>query len=306
MRTALILFIAPFFSTMAHAGPGEGTILVQKQGLFPAYAWVDGRPIGKIKKKKPLAVETSAGWHEVWYAADEDGIVTLCHGMVHVDNGGSANPLYRDRGCEGLTPGWPNGVSAFKGSEVTFRVDDDLDAWVSIDGGRSMALPDMPFSLNLAPGPHNFVLYDDVMDANVIDQGTVTLGPGETIPVTCTVGGCLGFDQAPVFIVELREAPAIQIATPGVSIDLSIGVGAGGAGMSVGVDDGSGGVRVGMGVDDGSGGAGMQLEVDVDDESGGVRVDMGVDDGSGGAGMQLEVDIDDESGGMHIDMDIDE
>ena len=208
--------------------------------------------------------------------------VTLCHGLVHVDNGGTVTPLYRDRGCEGLTGGWPDGPSAFKGAEVRFRVDGELDAWVSIDGGQPMAFPDMPFSLNLAPGPHNFVLYDDVMDANVIDQGTVTLGPGEMIPVTCTVAGCVGFDAPPVFIVELREAPAIQVATPGVRIDLAIGAGPTGAGMSMSVDDGMGGgasIDMGVDVDDGSGtGAGMRMNVDVDDGTGGgASIDMNVE-----------------------------
>lgn len=289
MRTALLLLVAPLFTVSAQAG-GEGTILVQKQGLFPAYAWVDGQAVGKVKKRKPLQVRTSAGWHEVWYAADADGVVTLCHGLVHVDNGGSASPLYRDRGCEGLSSGWPDGPSAFKGSEVRFRVDEALDAWVSIDGGQPMALPDMPFSLNLAPGPHTFVLYDDVMDANVIDQGTVTLGPGEMIPVTCTVAGCLGFDQAPVFIVELQQAPAIQIATPGVSIDFSVSAGPGG--VAVGVDDGLG--------------AGLRMDVQVDDgtDSAGVRMDVQIDDETGGAGMRMDVQVDDETGGGSVEMDI--
>jgi len=296
MRTALLLLAAPLLAVPAHASEGEGTILVQKQGLFPAYAWVDGQPVGKIKKRKPREVSVSAGWHEVWYAADSDGVVTLCHGLVRVENGGTATPLYRDRGCEGLSDGWPDGPSAFKGAEVRFRVDGDLDAWVSIDGSQPFAFPDMPFSLNLAPGPHTFVLYDDVMDANVIDQGTVTLGPGEMIPVTCTVAGCVGFDQPPVFIVELREAPAIQIATPGVSIDVNIGAGPTGAGMSVDVDDGQGGgagVRMDVGVDDGQGGgAGMRMDVEVDESesSGGVRMDVQVDDGMGG-GASLEMDV---------------
>lgn len=244
----------------------DGEILVQKQGLFPAFAWIDGQPVGKIKKKKPVSHTVSAGWHEVWYAADDGGVVTLCHGMVNVPAGGQVTPLYRDRGCEGLTPGWPSGPSAFKGAEVTFRVDDAVDAWVSIDGGQAMALPDMPFSLNLAPGPHNFVLYNDVFGESVFDQGTVTLGPGQTIPVQCTTGGCLGFDAPPVFIVELRESPAIQIATPGVRIDFNLSANGGGVGMGMSVQDGEGGgasVGMGMSVDDGEGG-GASIDVNVE------------------------------------------
>lgn len=256
----------------------DGTVTVQKQGIMPTWAWVDGQPIGKIKKRKPVTKPLSAGWHEVWYAGDPDGIVTMCHGLVNVPAGGDVSTLYRDRGCEGLTAGWPSGPSAFKGAEVAFRIDSALEAWVSIDGSQPYAFPDMPFSLNLAPGQHTFVIYNDVMQESVFDQGTVTLQPGQTLPVQCTTAGCVGFDAPPVFIVELREAPAIQVATPGVSIDFNMGVNVDGqgAGMSMSVDDGQGGgasVQVGAS----AGGAGAGMSIDVDDGTGGGNVDVSVD-----------------------------
>lgn len=253
MRTLIVLGLA-LIALPAHAEePAPGSLTVAKRGILPTWVWVDGQPHGKVKKKKPLDLRLSAGRHEVWYAGDPDGIVTLCHGVVDIQPARRSMTEYRDRGCEGLGMGWPDGPSAFKGAEVRFRVDDAVDAWVSIDGGQRYAFPDMPFSLNLAPGQHTFVLYTDVMDGNVFDQGTVTLGPGDMLAVTCTTAGCVGFDQPPVFITELHQAPHIQVATPGVSIQMNVDVDGGGqgAGMSMGVSiqDDEGGVSVGAGVE---------------------------------------------------------
>jgi hypothetical protein len=258
MRAVILAFGLAALSFPASAFAQNGTLLIQKQGLFPTFVWVDGQPIGKVTKKKPVSLNLSPGLHEVWYAGDDQAVVTLCHGLVNVQNGGTATTLYRDRGCDGLSPGWPRGRSAFKGSEVAFQIDDAVDAWVSIDGGPAMAFPNMPFMLNLAPGTHTFVLYNDVHQTSVFDQGTVTLRPGERLPLTCTVAGCVGFNIAPVLITELREIVSeIQLAIPNISLQQTFGPG--GISVDVRVDDGTGGT-VGTSMQVGPGGVDVKVE----------------------------------------------
>jgi hypothetical protein len=298
------LGVTALLATPAVAGD-TGTLLVEKQGMFQTFVWVDGRGYGKVKKRKPLSLEVPAGWHEVWYSADPDGIVTLCHGLVNVPAGGQGGSLYRDRGCEGLTEGWPNGPSAFRGSEIRFRVAESLDAWVSIDGSQSMALPAMPFMLNLAPGTHSIVLYTDNFEEQVFDQGQVTLRGGERVSVTCTPAGCTGFDQPPVIMTELREVPQIQPVLPGVSLSLAIDVSVDGAGVQMGasVREGSQGASVGVSAGAGPTGGGVQMEVDVDETTGGARMDVSVDDGmGGGARIEMDMEASESGGGVRVEV----
>lgn len=210
---------------------GSGTLTLYKSGLVPVRAWVDGVAQGKIRKeKKATKLTLDAGPHEVWFSMDDGNVVTLCHGLAEVPEGGDVTVSFRPTmtgfSCAGLRAGFPDGPTAFKGAFVTFRVDSAVDAWVSIDSGPRMAFPDYPFRLNLSPGPHTIVLYRDVMDESVFDQGTVTLQPGQQLPVTCTTAGCLGFDAPAVYITEIYEMEHIELATPGVSIDFSLDVSA--------------------------------------------------------------------------------
>jgi hypothetical protein len=158
--------------------------------------------------------------------------VTRCHGLVNVPGPGATVSITDMRGCEGLSEGYGDGAdSAFRGSAVNFTLN-NVDAWVQIDGGRALALPEMPFMLNLDPGTHTIVLWRDVMQESVYDQGSVTLAKGQFLPVTCTPGGCMGFDQAPqviqVFNVTNVTAPAdpgglnVNVTVPGLQMDLNM------------------------------------------------------------------------------------
>lgn len=208
--------------------PAEaGQLALYKKFPFAVHTWVDGRSIGKVKNKKNATfLDLEPGPHEVWFSGEGTGTVTLCHGMVDVPESGTAF-AYLGMGatqfnCNGLQPGFPNGPSAFKGGFVDFSVDTGVDAWVSIDGGPVFAFPSMPFELNLTPGSHTLVLYRDVHRESVFDQGTVTLQPGERLPVTCTTAGCVGFDAPPVMLVEYTRAPQIQLFSLSVSSSVHV------------------------------------------------------------------------------------
>lgn len=213
------------FALALFAPADAAELTLYRKGPIPVRAWVDGQPLGKIKnQKKATVTEVEPGVHEVWFAGEDTGTVTLCHGIVDVKESAE---VYLGIGaqnfrCNGLQPGWPDGPSAFKGAFVQFTVDAGDGKWVSIDGGQKFAFPSMPFELNLAPGPHTIVLYDDVHGEFVFDQGMVTLAAGQRLPVTCTPAGCMGFDAPPVVIVEIREAPHIQLSTPGVHIEIGL------------------------------------------------------------------------------------
>lgn len=199
-----------------------GSLAVYKKFPFAVHTWVDGRSIGKVGGKKNATVlELEPGPHEVWFSGEPTGTITLCHGMIDVPESGTAM-AYLGMGatkfnCNGLQPGFPNGPSAFKGGFVDFTIDSGVEAWVSIDGGQQFAFPSMPFELNLTPGSHTIVIYRDVHRTSVFDQGTVTLEPGQRLPVTCTTAGCLGFDAPPVVLVEYTQAPRIQLFSMSVS-----------------------------------------------------------------------------------------
>jgi len=180
-----------------------GSLTVEKKGPISLYAWVDGDEYGKIKGKAPLELDLPDGTHEVWLAIEKTGVVTACHGLVDVGPGGAVVIGKGTGKCEGLTPGYPTTGTAFKGASVQFTLSRDMSAWVSIDGGRALALPPIPFELNLTPGKHTIVLYQDAMASDVVAQGTVTVGQGQSLPVTCTSSGCVGWDQPPVTVVVL-------------------------------------------------------------------------------------------------------
>lgn len=228
---------------MMVAGSADaGTLTLYKRGPLPVHAWVDAVAQGRVRSaKKATHLTLPSGPHEVWLAADGPGVVTLCHGLVDVPAEGSVTVELQagltGLSCRGLREGWPNGPTAFRGALVDFRIDAAVDAWVSIDGGQPLAFPDAPFQLNLAPGPHTLVVYRDPDSGAVFDQGTVTLLPGQQLPVTCTPAGCIGFDVPPIFITEVYEHHDIVLATPGVAIDFSLDVGVSDRqGIQVGVD----------------------------------------------------------------------
>lgn len=214
------------FALLAPASASE--LVVYKNFPFAVHTWVDGKSIGKVKnKKKPTIVDVEPGRHEVWFSGEETGTITLCHGVVDVAADAKAE-AYLGMGatafrCNGLNPGYPDGPSAFKGAMIDFKVEAGDGKWVSIDGGQQFAFPSMPFELNLVPGTHSIVLYNDVHRTSVYDQGTVTLGAGQRLPVICTTAGCLGFDAPPVVIVEYQQAPSIQLWI-GTDIQIHAGV----------------------------------------------------------------------------------
>lgn len=200
------------FALATSAALAGGTINIDKSGLAFVWGWIDGAPIGRVKGgKEPMSYPVEAGKHEVWLAWDEVGTVTQCHGLVDVVEGGATTVVAKMLKCEGLTAGLPNGPTAFKGARVTFLLDSAVDAWVSVDGGQQLALPSVPFELNLAPGQHTIVLYTDVHQTAVFAQGVVTLDKGQEQRVQCTPGGCLGFDQPAILILGWDQVPAIQI-----------------------------------------------------------------------------------------------
>lgn len=220
MRTLPVLAALGLFSLGLSTTATAGTLTIEKKGLVPAFMWVDGQSIGKVKKKG-MEHTLSDGPHEIWVAGEASGVITRCHGLI---DGSATSFSITDRGCSDLAPGY--GASTFfKGAAINFSVDGQLQAWVSIDGGQKFAFPSGPFKLNLQPGQHSIVLYTDVMSDAVFDQGTVSLAPNSFVAVTCTTGGCTGFDQPPV-VIQMVEAPAssvsVDVQSPGLSIDINV------------------------------------------------------------------------------------
>ncbi len=210
-----------------------GTLSVEKKGLVPVFVAVDGVNHGKIKKKKPLVLDLADGMHEVWVSVEPSGTVTSCHGLVDVGPGGATVVADGAQRCTGLMEGIPASNSFFRGASILLNVDQELEAWVSVDGGQKLALPGLTYELNLTPGQHTIVLYKDIIDSAVLDQGTVTVGQGQRLQVTCTMGGCMGWDQPPVVVIVYeappppppRQAPrrggiSIDVSIPGVDVSI--------------------------------------------------------------------------------------
>lgn len=215
MRFVVLAALAFSASLVTSQTADAGTLTIEKRGMAPAFVWVGGDDHGKVRNRRPVELEVDEGEHEVWIAMENGGTVTRCHGLVNVPVTGATVSITDMSGCDGLTDGYGGGAdSAFRGSAVNFSMT-NVDAWVQVDGGRPLALPQMPFMLNLDPGPHTIVLWRDVMQESVYDQGTVTLAKGQFLPVTCTPGGCMGFDQAPQIIQVFNiAAPAPAVAAP--------------------------------------------------------------------------------------------
>ncbi len=232
MRFLTVAALALLASLTSTQTADAGTLTIEKRGMVPAFVWVDGDEHGKVRNRRPVELELDEGEHEVWVAMENGGTVTRCHGLVDVPGPGATVSITDMRGCDGLAEGYGDGAaSAFRGSAINISLT-NVDAWVQVDGGRPLALPQMPFMLNLAPGTHTIVLWRDVMQESVFDQGTVTLAKGQFLPVTCTPGGCMGFDQAPqviqVFNVTNVAAPAspgglnINVNIPGLQMDVNM------------------------------------------------------------------------------------
>ena len=213
MRTLVLAALA--LSATASAG----TLTIEKRGLMPGFVWVDGEEQGRTRNRRPMELELDAGEHEVWIAIERGGTVTRCYGLVDVPASGATVSLTDMHNCDGLRPGFGYGAdSAFRGSSVDFTIS-GVEAWVQIDGSQQLALPSMPFLLNLDPGTHTIILWRDVSMTSVFDQGTVTLEKGERLPVTCTLGGCMGFNQ-PAQKIEIYTV--IAPASSGISINVDM------------------------------------------------------------------------------------
>lgn len=229
MRT-LAALVALAVAAPSLAAP---TITIEKKGMYPNFIWLDGAPKGKVKNKKGMVLTVTPGMHELWVAYEDGATVTHCHGTVDVPEAGTFVGL-KMMGCDGLTLGAIGEKTMFRGAKVQFSQNGEVDAWVSVDGGRSLAMGGSQVDLNLAPGQHNIVLYNDVMGETVFDQGSFTLGQGQTLPITCTPGGCMGWEVPPVVLVVVPSSPLI-------SIDINQGgsatqVNVGGMGISTSVD----------------------------------------------------------------------
>lgn len=244
-------------SALANDNYPTGQITLYKKGMatmMSARGYIDGQPIGKIfGKKKGRTYDVAAGQHEVWVTIDDNGVFTLCNGLVNVPAGRDVIVEMSISGqnfvCSNVMPGYPNGPSNFRGTFVNMT--HTVDTWVSVDGGQRLALPETSLALNLSPGPHHFVFYHDVMDDTVWDQHTLTLDAGQSARVTCTEAGCLGFDAPPVQIVEIAAAPQLVLVggTPfsQVTTTTTTTTGGGGIGMAVSADGMSAGISVGGG-----------------------------------------------------------
>lgn len=223
-RVALTAGTVALSAILAHL-PGvassaqAGTLQLDKRGLMPAWIWIDGAEQGKLKNRKGMTLELENGEHEVWVAIERGGTVTRCHGLVDVPAPGATVEVTDMRGCEGLTEGFGHGANtAFRGTSVDFTMT-NVEGWVQVDGGQPLSLPQMPFLLNLDPGTHTIVLWNDVHQTSVLDQGTVTLAKGQHLPVTCTPGGCMGFDAQPV-IIQVNQVPVFQGSAPGIQVNV--------------------------------------------------------------------------------------
>jgi hypothetical protein len=200
-----MIIAASLLSILLTPTADADTIVIQKNGPFMVYAWVDGQPKGKIKGKKMLHLEVPAGEHEVWIAAEETGTVTTCHGMITVQ--GSALVAARGQSCDGLSDGYPAEGSLFAGSLLALDMSAGSVAWISVDGGPGLVLPAIPLELNLTPGAHSLVLYGDEELSAVLAEGAVDLSAGQRAAVVCSAAGCEGWDAAATAIEGLTPAP---------------------------------------------------------------------------------------------------
>lgn len=172
------------------AALADATLEVQEKLAWPAYLWIDGEPVGKLAKEHTATV--APGVHEVWLAGDAEGVTTYCHGTVEVAEGATATVVAKPKTCEGLALGAFGDKTAYKGSQVVFRMSlgDEYAYAVSVDGGLEWPIGPAR-SLNLAPGEHHLVIGSGSDDA-VYDRGVVRPAAGETITLTCTGTACLG------------------------------------------------------------------------------------------------------------------
>ena len=139
---------------MAPSTADAGSLTISKRGIMPAWAWVDGESQGKVRGRRPIEMELDSGEHEVWIAIERGGTVTRCFGLVDTTGPGVTVEVTDMRGCEGLGEGYGRDAdSAFRGSSVDFTMT-NVEGWVQVDGGQPLALPSMPFLLNLDPGTH--------------------------------------------------------------------------------------------------------------------------------------------------------
>ncbi len=186
-------------------------ITVTKKGGTSLYAWLDGKPQGKVKGKG-LTLAVDSGSHEVWVARDEEGIWTFCYGLA--DKGSTV--ALSNKGCEGLADGSSDSSFA-KGAVASYKQAAGVGGYVSIDGGRAFRAGAGKRELNLSPGPHTFVLSAEPAATNIYAQHTFDLAGDETVnSLTCSTAGCLGFKEpATPFTVVSVEPPTSDAGSSG-------------------------------------------------------------------------------------------
>lgn len=195
MLLALLASPALAGGTITFRGPGTG--------MEAPHAFIDGDHVGQVRQgRKGLAVVATSGAHEVWLAHDEAGVITWCRGVVQVPADGDvavslAKAREADLTCQGTQAVRHDDPSASQGASVAFALTRGLGPWLSVDGASPTALPKRPFLLNLAPGPHDIVLFEDVQEDVVIARERVELTQGDALWVACTIGGCTGLRTQP-------------------------------------------------------------------------------------------------------------
>ncbi len=175
-------------SSPAWAG---GTLVVEAKLTLPAFVWIDGAPVGKMKGSHTAAVD--AGVHEVWYAGDAEATTTYCHGTVTVADGATMTVSAKGFKCAGLELGKLGEKTAYKGATVRFRMGpgDDFAYGVQVDGGYSWPISELR-TLNLTPGEHHLILGAGSDSDLIYDRGVVKMEQGGEVTVTCADTSCMG------------------------------------------------------------------------------------------------------------------
>ncbi len=185
------LLLALVLAQPAHA---DGTVTVREKVAYPIQLWIDGNPVGVVKKEHD--VDLPAGVHELWFAMDDDATYTYCHGTVDVTDGGVVELSVKPRGCEGFTT--PDAIgpeTTSKGALVTFRMPagEQYCCSVMVDAnGKYPFVVGPNRSLNLAPGEHHIEVSAQSSADRILDRGLLKLDATEPKELTCSEQGCLG------------------------------------------------------------------------------------------------------------------
>lgn len=181
---------------VAPAASADGGVSIREKVSHPIYLWIDGTPVGKLKKTHQA--QLAVGTHELWFAMDEDAVYTYCHGTVDVTDGATVEVTVKPLKCEGFTA--PDAVgesTASAGGKIAFRMPRGeqfcCSAQVDAKGAYPFYLHPRR-SLNVAAGTHHIEITEQ-SSSRTLDRGVVAVAPGETLWLTCSESGCLGIEH---------------------------------------------------------------------------------------------------------------